>query len=190
MNTENYNGRCLKAFRKGRKLTQKEFADRINVSDKTVSAWERGDRQLSAEVLTNIINEFEISFYDFFESISNDRSDPIFYICPKCSNVTITHKQSKIICCGIEASEIGANTEFNDCSVHTFVSENVLRVRVIHDMNASHYICFAAYVRKDGFDMLWLKPGVMPDMSFEFRGEGKLFVCCNVHGLTKIDINS
>lgn len=170
-------------------MTQKEFAARIGASDKTVSAWERGDRTLSAEMLVNIINEFDISFYEFFDSIPENRNDPVFYVCPKCSNVTITHKRSKIICCGIETSEMGANTVIDDCSVHTLVSDNVLRVRVIHDMNESHYICFAAYVRKDGFDIVWLRPGTVPDIRFGFKGEGKLFVCCNIHGMTKVDVN-
>ena len=35
-------GKTIKALREKRKMTQKELADQISVSDKTVSKWETG----------------------------------------------------------------------------------------------------------------------------------------------------
>lgn len=35
-------GKTIKELREKRKLTQKEFAENINVSDKTISKWETG----------------------------------------------------------------------------------------------------------------------------------------------------
>ena len=35
-------GKTIKELREKRKLTQKELADKINVSDKTISKWETG----------------------------------------------------------------------------------------------------------------------------------------------------
>ena len=36
-------GKAIKTLREKRKLTQKELAEKISVSDKTVSKWETGD---------------------------------------------------------------------------------------------------------------------------------------------------
>ena len=36
-------GKIIKTLREKRKLTQKELAEKISVSDKTVSKWETGD---------------------------------------------------------------------------------------------------------------------------------------------------
>ena len=36
-------GKTIKELREKRKITQKELAEKINVSDKTVSKWETGD---------------------------------------------------------------------------------------------------------------------------------------------------
>ncbi len=36
-------GKTIKTLREKRKLTQKELAEKISVSDKTVSKWETGD---------------------------------------------------------------------------------------------------------------------------------------------------
>lgn len=36
-------GKTIKALREKRKMMQKELADQISVSDKTVSKWETGD---------------------------------------------------------------------------------------------------------------------------------------------------
>ena len=38
-------GKTIKTLREKRKLTQKELAEKISVSDKTVSKWETGDSQ-------------------------------------------------------------------------------------------------------------------------------------------------
>lgn len=38
-------GKTVKELREKRNITQKELADRINVSDKTVSKWETGVSQ-------------------------------------------------------------------------------------------------------------------------------------------------
>ena len=35
-------GRCIAASRKAQSLTQRQLADKLGISDKTVSKWERG----------------------------------------------------------------------------------------------------------------------------------------------------
>lgn len=39
------NGKTIKELRERQKLTQKELAERINVSDKAISKWETGVSQ-------------------------------------------------------------------------------------------------------------------------------------------------
>lgn len=54
----------LIALRKNAKMTQLEFAEKINYSDKAVSKWENGDSIPSVEVLENICNIFDITLND------------------------------------------------------------------------------------------------------------------------------
>lgn len=48
-------------LRKSAKLTQLEFAEKINYSDKAISKWENGDSVPSVEVLENICKFFSVS---------------------------------------------------------------------------------------------------------------------------------
>lgn len=51
----------LKELRKEKKLTQKELADKINVSKITVLRWENGERQIKPEKAEKLANFFDVS---------------------------------------------------------------------------------------------------------------------------------
>lgn len=54
-------GDRIKELRNARKMTQNEFADRINVTKSTVSAYENGTRLPSYDVLIKIARLFKVS---------------------------------------------------------------------------------------------------------------------------------
>lgn len=54
-------------LRKEKKLTQLEFAERINYSDKAISRWEKGESLPDIETLANISKVFEIPISFFFQ---------------------------------------------------------------------------------------------------------------------------
>lgn len=60
-------------LRKSNKLTQKQFGDRIGVSNRAVSKWESGISMPSTETFLNICNAFGISA----DSFSSDNSESI-----------------------------------------------------------------------------------------------------------------
>ena len=51
-------------LRKTAKLTQLEFAQKVNYSDKAVSKWEKGESLPSVEVLEHICDFYGITFND------------------------------------------------------------------------------------------------------------------------------
>ena len=54
-------GERIRELRTARKMTQNEFADRINVTKSTVSAYENGTRLPSHDVLIKIARLFKVS---------------------------------------------------------------------------------------------------------------------------------
>lgn len=54
-------GERIKELRNARKMTQNEFADRINVTKSMVSAYENGTRLPSYDVLIKIVRLFKVS---------------------------------------------------------------------------------------------------------------------------------
>lgn len=57
----------LITLRKNAKLTQAEFAEKINYSDKSVSKWETGEAYPSVDVLIDIANFYGITLNDLFD---------------------------------------------------------------------------------------------------------------------------
>lgn len=54
-------GKRIQELRQEKNMSQKELAEKINVSDVAVSRWERGTRIPSAESLLLLANFFNIS---------------------------------------------------------------------------------------------------------------------------------
>ena len=54
-------GSYISELRKAKKLTQKDLADKLYVSDKTVSKWERGVSMPSIPLLMPLANLFDIT---------------------------------------------------------------------------------------------------------------------------------
>lgn len=67
MLTKKQIGERLREFRKAEGLGQSDVASAIGVSSKTISAWERGDRQPNAEKLMKLCTFFGADFIDFEE---------------------------------------------------------------------------------------------------------------------------
>ena len=62
----------LKELRKEKKLTQKELADKINVSKITVLRWENGERQIKPEKAEKLANFFGVSIAHLLGYDDND----------------------------------------------------------------------------------------------------------------------
>ena len=63
-------GENLKYFRKFNKLSQKEFADRINTTQQRISEWECDKNEPSLYNIIKILKVFEITFEELIEGIS------------------------------------------------------------------------------------------------------------------------
>lgn len=87
-------------------MTQKQITDEINISDKTVSKWERGQGcpdisllpELSQVLGTSIdgILSGEINLNEF---VGGNMNKLKFYVCPQCNNLMTATGNANISCC-------------------------------------------------------------------------------------------
>lgn len=61
--------RNLKLFRKKAGFTQRDVADRLNVSEQTVARWEIGTRVPSIEHLEKLAELYGVEVADFFKTV-------------------------------------------------------------------------------------------------------------------------
>ena len=57
----------LRRLRKEHNLTQKELADKLNVSDKTINHWERKYSEPDIKAIIDLKNLFNISYEELFD---------------------------------------------------------------------------------------------------------------------------
>ena len=87
-------GAVIKELREKNKMTQLQLAERIGVSDKTVSKWETGRGYPDISLLEPLAAALGISVLELLSgdpvrnrNRSADMTRSEFYICPVCSNV-------------------------------------------------------------------------------------------------------
>ncbi len=106
---ENYvTGTAIRTRREQLGITQQQLADRLAVSNKTISKWENGRGLPDITLLEPLAAELKISLPELLagEQIVNaNRSANLLrsciYVCPVCGNVIHAMGQAMISCCGV-----------------------------------------------------------------------------------------
>ena len=62
-------GKFIAECRKNKKLTQQEFAEKLNVSDKSISRWENGKTMMDISLFEPLCNELDITINELLTII-------------------------------------------------------------------------------------------------------------------------
>ena len=190
-------GAVIKELREKKKLTQAELAEKLHVSDKTISKWETAKGYPDITLLEPIAAVFGVSVAELISgnaisnrNVSANMMRSKFYVCPVCGNVIHSMGEAAIYCHGVSLcpEEEGETDE-----KHKIVIERVedeFFVRIEHEMTKLHYISFIAAVSSDGFQMVKLYPEGDAQARFQINGVKRLFFYCNQDGLFEVDLNS
>lgn len=190
-------GKLILQLRNEKGLTQKQVADQLNISNKTVSKWECGlgcpdvslwedlANVLGADILKLLQGELKPNRPDVGKM---DRIQ--FYVCPTCGNILTSTGTASIACCG---RQLQALTSIIATSKHAPLVEEVdseYYASVTHEMQRGHYLLFVACVNDDRVWFNRLYPEQSPDFRFpNMRGGGNLYLYCTKHGLFKYELN-
>jgi transcriptional regulator with XRE-family HTH domain len=146
-------GELIRSLRMKNKLTQKQLAEQINVSDKAVSKWETGKGCPDISLLTELAAVFQMDLQtilngeiDQKESETGNMKKLKFYVCPDCGNVITSTSEANISCCGkkLPALEARKAEENEKLSIEDMHGEWYISSK--HSMTKDHYISFVAYV--------------------------------------------
>ncbi len=187
-------GSLILRLRKEKNMTQKQVADLLNISDKTVSKWERGLGCPDVSILTELSNIFGINIEKILlgdlepNDVDGGNMKRIkFYVCPSCGNIISTTGEGEISCCGRKLKASIPNIVDDNHKISVEEVENDYYVEIDHEMTKEHYISFVAYVTYDRVLLIKLYPEQSPTVRFprlcgKFE-RGKFYIYCNQHGL-------
>ena len=183
-------GRLISKLRKEKGFTQKELADRMHISDRTISKWERGQGcpdisllpELSACLGVNIENmlDGELTTNDF---VGGNMKKSTYYVCPACHNIVLSTGNAAISCCGrkLEALVPAKATEKEKLEVSQVEDEWLISSD--HPMNKEHFISFIAFATGEQVQIIKQYPEWALQTRLPKRKHGTLFWYCTQHGL-------
>ena len=188
-------GAVIRQLREKNNLTQAELAEKLSVSDKTVSKWETCKGYPDISLLAPIAAVFDVSVAELLSgntvsnvNVSANMLRSKFYVCPVCGNIIHTMGEAVIHCHGVQLTP--AQAEETDESHKIFIEsvEDEYYVRIEHDMTKTHYISFIAAISPDRIQQVKLYPEGAAEARFKTSGVKKILFWCNRDGLFSIDV--
>lgn len=186
-------GTLIATLRKEQKLTQKELAEKIFVTDKAVSKWERGIGCPDVSLLPRLSEILGTALKELLEGeLSSNRKDngnlkkTLFYVCPHCGNILTSSGPSHITCCGRTLDALVAQSPDEFHSLTTEAVDDYWYVSAEHPMQKTHSLHFIALVTDATLWIHRLYPEQDAATSFPtFFRSGTLYTYCTEHGLWK-----
>ena len=187
-------GTVIRELREKNKMTQLQLAEKLGVSDKTVSKWETAKGYPDITLLEPIAEVFKISVTELISgntvhnaNVSANMLRSKFYVCPVCGNVIHSMGEAAIHCHGILLTPLEAEPADERHMLSIERVEDEYYVRIDHSMTKEHYISFVAAASSDQMQMVKLYPEGNAEARFKIRRVRKIFYCCNRDGLFSID---
>ena len=188
-------GAVIKELREKKNMTQAELAEKLCVSDKTVSKWETAKGYSDISLLEPIAKILSVSITELISgntvsnvNVSANMLRSKFYVCPVCGNVIHSMGESVIHCHGILLSP--CQIEETDEQHMIFIErvEDEYYIRIEHEMTKNHYISFVAALSSDKIQMIKLYPEGNAETRVKMNGVKKILLYCNRDGLFGVNV--
>ncbi|WP_286228333.1 helix-turn-helix domain-containing protein [Neobacillus mesonae] len=149
-------GELILNLRKEKGMTQKQLADQMNISDRTISKWERGYGcpditllpSLSTLLGVNIeyILDGDLSSNEF---IGGNMKKSNYFVCPTCNNIGLSTGNMTLSCCGRKLEPLVAKKATDDERLSISEIDNEWFISSEHPMTKENYISFIAFATGD-----------------------------------------
>lgn len=158
-------GELLSRLRKECGMTQKQVAEKLQISDRTVSKWERGAGLPDVSLLKDISALYDVDIEKILDGNLEEKGVEVgnmkrmkFTRCVHCGNIFWSTGGGEISCCGRKLTPLTAQPMDKMHDVKIEEIDNEYFVTFDHEMTKEHYIVFAALVSWDRATVVRLYP--------------------------------
>ncbi len=183
-------GALIRRLRTRQGLTQRQLAERLEVSDKAVSKWERGQGCPDVSLLPRLAQTLGVELEGLLAGELSERDQTggtmknlNFYVCPTCGNLLTSADEAAVSCCGQKLSPLEAVKAPEAERLAVELIENDYFITSSHPMTKEHYVSFVALVTGDTLILKRLYPEWDLQTRLPRIGHGKLYWYCVQHGL-------
>jgi len=186
-------GAMIRRLRESKGLTQATLADRLAVSDKTVSKWETGKGYPDITLLQPIAAALGVSVTELLsgQDVENANRSAnlrrgVFYVCPVCGNVIFSVGAAAVSCHGLALPPLTAEAPDAGHGADISPVEDEYYVEVRHPMTRGHFISFLAAVSDSRAEIVKCYPEGPAAARFKRRDTRELYFYCNQDGLFRL----
>ena len=188
-------GALIRKLRTEKGFTQKAIAEKMNISDKAVSKWERGrgcpDISLLGELAAILGTSAETLISGSMEeneSTGGNMKRTSFYFCRECGSIITSTGKAEAVCCGRKLSPLEAKeAEETHLPVIT-ETEDEYFMTFSHEMTKEHYISFVSFVSDSCCFTHRLYAEQTPEFRFPRVRGGQFYIFCLKDGLYRMKI--
>ena len=183
-------GNLIYRLRKEKQMTQLQLAEQMNISDKTVSKWERGLGCPEVSLLPELSKIFDVDLEKLLSGeledndvIGGNMKKMCFYVCPNCGNMITAVADTNITCCGKKLKLLQPQKATEQENLIVEKIENDFYITTNHSMEREHYISFVALLTGDSIMLRKQYPEWGLQVRIPVFAHGRLLWYCNKHGL-------
>jgi len=183
-------GALIASLRREKGLTQKQLADALHISDKTVSKWERGLGCPDVSLLRALAAALGVELSRLLEgALGESRADSgnlarvRFYVCPSCGSLSVVSGTPELSCCGRRLLPLTAKPADAAHAPQIAEIEDEFYVTFPHEMSKGHYLAFAAWVTGQRVELVRLYPEGEAAFRLPRQRMGRLYFYCTRDGL-------
>ena len=183
-------GELLCRLRKEKRMTQRQAAELLQVSDRTISKWERGTGFPDVSLWKGISALYGVEIEKILDGDLQEKGRETgnmrrmkFYRCEHCGNICWSMGDGEISCCGRKLIPLKVKEAEEDHVVKVEEADHEYYVSFAHAMKKEHYISFAALVSWDRVTLVRLYPEQASEVYLPRQRRGDLYYCCSEHGL-------
>ncbi|MDF2844889.1 MAG: transcriptional regulator, family [Herbinix sp.] len=183
-------GKIILTLRQEQGLTQKQLADKLNVSNKTISKWERGLGLPDISIVPELSNLLSVDIYNLLtgdvsasDFVVGNMKNAQFFVCPTCHNISLCTGNAEVSCCGkklsvqaLKKAKESDKLDVQDMKTDWFITSN-------HPMTKENYISFVAFVTGDRIQIVKQYPEWNLNVHMPKSGHGMLIWFSTENGL-------
>ena len=183
-------GALIRRLRRELGLTQCQLAERLGVSDKAVSKWERG---LGSQEVSTLPQLSQVLGVDLVQKLQGDLTPNDLvggnmkklnsYACPVCGGLTFCTGAAEVSCCGRRLSPLSPRKAGADERLQVEEVENDWFITSRHPMRKEDYISFVAFATGDRLQVVKQYPEWDLQLRIPRRGHGMLLWYAQADGL-------
>lgn len=183
-------GKLIYKLRKEQNMTQLQLAQQMNISDKTVSKWERGLGCPEVSLLPELSKLFGVDLEKLLSGqletnarLGGDMKKLQFYSCPDCGNIITAMTATSLSCCGRKLQPLQPKRATEHERLVVEKVEDDFYITTAHPMERGHYIAFVALLSGDSIMLRKQYPQWELQVRIPIFAHGRLLWYCNRHGL-------